>query len=476
MNIAKIKDSFKNSPVLRNFSLLTVSNIFTQVLGITTTIKMARFANTTAFFTYNLLQVHVAVFVAIASLGLNNVVVRMVSRDRLNSKKIFITSLILKAAILLISILIYVIYYSFFVTSYGSYPFLLTILSVIFISLNDNVEGVAFGLERMEFSSVISFAVNLLWIIILLLVPGKFYTLNVLFEIYFILFALKTTVYVIALNKAKCLTGVYNNKDWKDSANGMLQQALPFYYLALLTIVSNQVPVLFLEHRAGVEQVGFFNIANKLLSPMNLVLSTALISLFPNLAKLFIENNELFLKRIKSIFLIISLLGIMGAFAVTFFRSEVVMLIYGKKYINSALVLSYQCWYMCLYALVCLIGTLLGAIDRQKELSYLAVICTSFQVPILWFGAKYGAEYLSAAFLAATVLVFILHVAAIIKFLNNAIKIWFFIKIFLFLAVAYTISVLIPAALSLSLKSVIFASITVTGLLIVKQKIKVVKG
>ena len=294
-------------------------------------------------------------------------------------------------------------------------------------------------------------------------------------EIYFILNALKTVVYFIALRKTGCLTGGADDVNWKENALYIIKQSLPYYYLNLLTLVSNQIPILFLEYRSGVEQVGFFNIANKILTPMNLILNTALIALFPNLSKIFISDNQLFVKRVKHIFVIISLLGIVGAFAVTFFRTEAISIIYGKKYISSVLVLSYQCWYMALYSLVCLIGTLLGAIDRQKELGYLSIVSTVIQVPILWVGSKYGAEYLSAAFLVATIIGFVIHAFVINNFLKHSLKFSFFVKIFLGFVVAYIISILIPGQLNFLIKCVLFIFIMTAALYVLYNKYKGVK-
>jgi O-antigen/teichoic acid export membrane protein len=327
----------------------------------------------------------------------------------------------------------------------------------------------------MELTSAINFLINLAWIIVLLLVPGKLYTLNLLFEIYFVLYALKSIIYFFAIYNTKYLTGNYKASEFKTRGKEMILESLPFYYLTILSIVSNQIPVLFLEYRSGVEQVGFFNIANKLLTPMGLVLNTALISLFPNLARIYVSDNALFKKRVQSIFIVISTLGIMGAFAITFFRSEAVYLIYGKKYLNASLVLSYQCWYTCIYALVCLIGTLLGAIDKQKQLSYLSIVCTVIQVPILWFGSKYGAEYLSAAFVVATAISLMLHAYVINRFLHESLKAWFFIRIFAFIIAAYTISVLIPTQLNLYMKSTIFLLICGVGALVLWKKYQTIK-
>ena len=454
MNIS-LNKVFKNNKILKNFSVLTLSNAVTQLLFIFSSIRIARVLTPLTYGTYNLLQLHISIFVVIASLGVRNIVIRSIARDKLILKKLFYISAILRTGGFLLSILIFFIYYLLY-HNYSNILFIWVIVAVLATSFLDLFESVAFGLEKMELSGLINLSSTLLWVFSILIIPVSKLTVNSIFGLFVIFGLLKTIAYFFLLYKDKYLKGFTLSLVKKEDLLLFSKECFPYYYLGLFTLLSNQIPLLFLEYRSGVEQIGFFNIASKVLMPINLVFTTILAAVFPNLSRLFVSNLKGFIKNVKLIFVLIAIFGIAGAFGVTLFRKEVVQLLYGEKYINSSLVMGYQCWYIAVYSLVCLIGTILGAINRQKELSYLSIACTIIQVPILWYGAKYGAQYLSAAFLFATSIIFFIHIYVINRYLKKELSYRFYFKISALFIIGYTVSLLAPVSLSFVTKSIIF--------------------
>jgi O-antigen/teichoic acid export membrane protein len=444
-----------NNKILKNFSVLTISNVFTQFLFIFSSIKIARSLDPRLFGNYNLLQLHMSIFAVIASFGLRNIIIRSVARNKTVVKRVYAISVILRVIGFLVATVLFCIFY-FLNRQYDTILFLLVIQCILTTIFFDLFESIAFGLEKMEFSGVINMLSTLLWVVTIILIPKKYLTLHLIFGLFVFFNLLKTIIYFFSLYKVNYLKNLAFEQIKKNQIIEFSKECFPYYYLALFTLLSNQIPLLFLEYRSGVEQIGFFNIASKVLMPINLVLTTALAAIFPNLSRLYISNYDAFIRNVKLIFTLIALFSIAGAFGVTLFRQEVIHLLYGEKYNNSSLVLGYQCWYIAIYSEVCLIGTILGAINKQKELSYLSVICTLIQVPILWFGAKYGAQYLSAAFLLATLINFIIHIYVINSYLKNELSFIFYIKILALYATGYIISLMTPVDFGLFYKVLVF--------------------
>lgn len=449
-----------NNKILKNFSVLTLSNALSQFFFIFTSIKIARTLNPLTYGTYNLLQLNVSIFAVIASLGLRNIIIRNIARDKSVVKNVFYVALIIRIIGFLLSIILFCIYF-FFNPHYDVLLFVLIILSILSNVLFDLFESVAFGLEKMEFSGIINLLNSFLWVLTIMLIPKNLLSLHLIFSIFVLLSFLKTVIYFFSIYKGDYIKGFNFEPIEKDQIITFSKESFPYYYLALFTLLSNQIPLLFLEYRSGIEQIGFFNIASKVLLPITLVLSTALAAIFPTLSRLFVTDYKLFIKNVKLIFTLISIFSITGAFGVTFFRQEVIHILYGEKYNNTSLVLGYQCWYIAVYSGVSLIGCILGAINKQKELSYLSIACTIIQVPILWYGSKFGAQYLSAAFLLATIINFILHIYVINLYLKNALSVFFYLKIFALYITGYFISLLIPVNLSLQYKVIIFIFISI---------------
>ena len=449
------KSLTSNNKILKNFSVLTLSNAFTQFLLIFTSIRIARSLDPLLFGTYNLLQLHISIFVVIASFGLRNIIIRSIARDKSIVKKIFLVSMVIRAGGFLLSIFLFCSFF-FLYGSYDTLLFILVIQCILSTVIFDVLESIAFGLEKMEFSGIINFLSTLFWLLTILLIPKNQISLHLIFGLLVFFNSIKTIIYFFSIYKTNYIKGFSEQNIGRVEVVSFLKECFPYYYLGLFTLLSNQIPLLFLQYRSGVEQIGYFNIASKVLMPINLVLTTALAAIFPNLSRLFVANYPQFIKNVKLIFILIALFSITGAFGVTLFRQEVIYLMYGEKYVSSSLVLGYQCWYIAIYSCVCLIGTILGAINRQKQLSYMSIVCTVIQVPILWYGSKYGAQYLSAAFLVATSLTFIIHVYVINLYLKNDLSYLFYIKILLIYIIAYAISLLTPVHFSFLNKVLIF--------------------
>ncbi|MGB5941995.1 MAG: oligosaccharide flippase family protein [Leeuwenhoekiella sp.] len=466
--LATIKRFGAAGSVFKNFSVLTISNALTQLLAMIISIKIARSLNPEQFGTYNLLLVHVNIFVVVASVGIRRTIVRDIARDKSIVQQVLSYSIILRIVGILLSVIAFGIYFYFF-HQYEVFLFLLVVLSIISAVFFDHFDSLAFGLEKMEYSGFISFISTSLWLLTILFLPKENLTLKTVFLIYFVFSTLKTILYIFVKKKRLKYKTDFSLAN-KEGVVHFGKESFPFYYLDLFSLLSIQIPILFLEYRSGTEQIGFFNIANKILIPINLVVGTALSAIFPNLARLYTNNFERFVSSVKSIFIIISLLGITGAFGITFFREEIILLLYSEKYISSSLVVGYQCWYVAVFSVVCLMGTILGAINRQKELGYISFFCTFIQVPILWYGAKGGAIDLSAGFLVATVINMIIHFFAIHIYLDKSINILFYLKITVLFILAYVSSLFFPIEIDFLYRALIFIALFFGGATLVYLK------
>lgn len=461
--IARLTSIAKKNVFLKNFSVLTVSSILTQFLTMIIGIKIARILSPYNFGLYNLLQLHVIIFTVIATLGIRRVIIRNIARDKTNIEGLLKSSLALRFVGILLATIVFGIYYYYF-SSYDLLLFGLVLLSILMMVSFDHFDSLAFGLEKMELSGFVNLLSTIIWILVILFIPDAYLELKTIFIIFTLYTILKSLLFFIIFRVKINYTLRLNTPVHKSNrVSKVVNDSLPFYYLDLFTLLSMQIPILFLEYRSGTEEIGYFNIASKVLLPITLIVNTALSAIFPILARLYSQNFARFITTVRLMFVAICLLGITGAFAVTLFREEIVVLLYGEKYLSSSLVLSYQCWYVAFFSLVCLIGTILGAIDRQKELGYLSFLCTLIQVPVLWYGSKFGAQYLSAAFLVATVINLMLHFYVINNYVKEKISFSFYFKISILMAVGYFLSLQISPEMNLEYKFLFFIISLILG-------------
>ncbi|RKD15072.1 hypothetical protein BCY91_05970 [Pelobium manganitolerans] len=468
--IVALKRIITENTFFKNFSVLTLSSVLTQFLGMIIGIKIARVLSPYNFGVYNLLQLHVTIFSVVATLGISRIIIRNIARDKLNVNSLLKSSLLLRLAGTLFAVAIFAAYYYFF-RSYDVLLFALVISSIIMTVSFDHFNSLAFGLEKMEFSGFANLTSTVIWLIAIFLIPDRQLSLNFVFLLFALFNIVKVLLFLVVIRTKTPYKATFSNTNKSaDTAFSLGKESLPFYYLDLFSLLSMQIPILFLEYRSGTEQIGYFNIASKVLLPISIVVNTALSAIFPILARLYERDFDRFVGIFKTMCIAISLIGIAGAFGATLFRKEIVVLLYGEKYISSSLVLSYQCWYIAVFSVVCLFGTVLGAINRQKQLGYLSFVCTLIGVPLLWYGSQFGAQYLSAAFIVSTGINLILHFFVVDKYVEQKISLLFYLKISALLVVAYFLSMQIPESINLTMKIIFFlVGSLIAGLFIYKK-------
>lgn len=388
--------------IFRNFSVLTGTNIFIQLLSVLSSIRIARLLQPQGYGLYNLMLIQAGIFSVIATWGLSSVVIRYVARNRSDSGYIFhisnkirlVTTLIAILAFLLYNILISKDSLSFF------FLFLLSTL-IIFQSFWESIQSIAFGNERMQSSGYINLIFTGLWVLSVYIIPKNSFNINILLTLFIITQIFKTISYYLWLNKNFLNDNSISSLNPEITIVNIIKQSNYFLLLAIFTAVQNQVPILFLNHFSKVDQVGIFNLGNRILSPMQLALSMALTSLYPSFSRLAITNKVLFTERIKNLMNFLVIVGVSCCICLTLFSKEVVLLLYGEAYLESARVILIQCWFTVLFSLFCTIGMVLGSYDKQRLLAVLSIIYCIVGTPFFLFGAKNGAIGLAWAFLIA---------------------------------------------------------------------------
>jgi O-antigen/teichoic acid export membrane protein len=453
---SKIKQKYYNSPVLKNFSVLTGSNILIQLLSILSNIRIARTLTPKFYGEYSLIFVEITLVVVLGAFGLRYIIIRMVARDYDSSLTVFIISSIIRIGSTLLAIAVFALYNIFLGKQYTDTIFFLISMSIIFTAFWEMVENIAFGQEKMEYTGLINLSFTAIWVLTIYVVPKNMFSVNFLLSLFVFFQIIKTSVYFISANKKRLIRGEFKRDNLSILGKDILKQSLPYYFLAIFTLLTNQIPILFLDYNTNSEQVAFFNLGNKLLSPLNMALMTALTALFPNLSKYFVLDVENFNKKIKLAFIVLTGLGIFSAFSFSLFREELVYILYGSSYKNTGNVISYYCWYSVLLAIFSLIGTILGAIDKQKLLATLSVIYAMVATPILWIGSKYGAEELALAFVIAAVLNMTYHWIVFQKVLPKKFSAKYSFLLFISLFIGMAASFAIPSDLKIIFKIICY--------------------
>ncbi|MGZ4090995.1 MAG: oligosaccharide flippase family protein, partial [Bacteroidia bacterium] len=344
-NILKV---IKGNNILKNFSILTSTNLIIQLLSVLSSIRLARLLQPEGYGRLNFVTVQASLFGIIASFGVRLVVIRTIARNRNSTIEIFKVSNKIRLGATVLAVAVAAIYNLYFVSSSINAFLLFSIIAlIVFNNAWDALESVAFGFEKMEASGAINLVFMVLYIITVYLIPPGLFTVNTMVSVFVLQQILKTITYYIWL-KRKILH--YVAKDFESfTVRAILNQSTYFFFLAIFSAVQNQLPVLFLKTNASFGQIGLFNIGYRILMPLQMVLDVLLTALFPRFSMLAVTDKVKFAKNIKLLLNVLVFTGIIGCVGFTLFSKNVVLLMYGNKYQTSISVIIIQCWYNVLY-------------------------------------------------------------------------------------------------------------------------------
>jgi O-antigen/teichoic acid export membrane protein len=442
--IYNIYSKVKASKFLKSFSWLTLGEIGSRFFNIFTNIILARWLAPEKYGKYSLYITYIAIFAAIASLGLRQLIIREIARHPHDTKYYLGLSVTWRLVGFLLACLVFLLFVSIF--DFNTDPILyFIILGMLFMeSAWDMFQNVAYGLQRMQITALLNISTSASVLLIYILLPRSYITVNLVMVILLSSYFVRNVIYYGVLVKGKFLTGQYRFNILGEEGVSILRNSFPFYILVLLGIFTNQFPVIFLEYNTNLHEVAFFNTANKILLPMTMLLNSALAAFFPSQAILFQKDVSKFGFQTKRTLFILVMLGIFMSICVSLFRNEVVLLLYGKDYGPAANVLAYQCWYFVFFSIFCVNGSVLGAANKQKQLSILSILYAIISTPLLYFFSFKGAEGLAIGYLvASTINLFIIY-PQIVKVSFGQLPLKFSLFLLGLLFVSIIISLLIP--------------------------------
>lgn len=129
------------------------------------------------------------------------------------------------------------------------------------------------------------------------------------------------------------------------SLKGMFLESYPFIFSAILATIYGQTDRLMLESMVSTEAVAYYSVSLTLASAIS-ILPTALIEGFR--PEIFVQkeiNEVLYKKRLSQLYGIVFWVCVLYCLFITFFAKEIILVLYGKKYLPAVSSLSLIVWY-----------------------------------------------------------------------------------------------------------------------------------
>jgi O-antigen/teichoic acid export membrane protein len=436
--------------VIQNFSFMTLGNVISQVLSLVTVLRITHFFAPDDYGLYTFITSQGLLLLNISDLGIQPIIVRSIARDKGSTKDLIINSLILRLLTVTFLTFLYFIYNRFF----G----ILSIEEVLFVGLCALVYAVwtileyAFlGHQKMFTASLIKITYGILWFGMVWLLPQDYFSVYNLIFIFVGLNILQGIAMGILLKVNGMMTG--GRLTFYDSTRQILTQSWPYFSVMLIMIPVQQFYNIYLELNSNVEQIGFFNLARKLLAPVQMVLTYAVLAAFPSLSTLWVHDKAKFIKLITNGFQYFLIIGMTMAFLFNLFIKEIVVILFSAEYLPAVKVTQMQVWYTLLMSVNLTISTIFGSVNKEKLIFKLAVINGLISIPMLYYGSYYGAYGLSIAYVVSFAMMEVIVWRSFTNILNISIK--KDVTCWLLIIGLFLISTFIVSYISLPIKIVI---------------------
>jgi O-antigen/teichoic acid export membrane protein len=352
-------------------------------------IKITRILQPTEYGIFTFLIMQGGLLITIGDLGVRNINIRTIARDPDKTKNLVYNGIKLRLIVMLASWIIYLLY-NYLLGSLDATKLAMMFLFALLNCLIDLLESVAWGYQKMKISSMINVGYSVIWLALVLFLPASpSFNVNTLFLIYTLLNILKLALFIYLVREYKLIRGpVY---EFWSSAKKMAKEGIPYFGMAMLLLPITFLSNNFLDINSTKEEIGYFNLAVKLISPINLVLTFALSALFPNLATIWVADKEKFIDYISKGTKVFILFISSVCFFFTLFCKEIITLLFSKSYLPAIKICQLQAWYYVLMGVNSLIGTSWGASDKEKIMLTTTLVNCAISTPLLYWGSKYGA-------------------------------------------------------------------------------------
>ncbi|MDN3686553.1 oligosaccharide flippase family protein [Cyclobacterium jeungdonense] len=382
-----IKNILQNK-VFKNFSYLTIGSILSQLISLLTVFKITKILHPDDYGLYTFMIAQGTLLLTVGDLGIRNIVIRTIARDPYRSKDLIYNGAILRTLALLILGGIYLVY-NHLLGNLQAEELLFVLLFALISCFGKLFETAFLGHQKMLPPSVINLGFSIVWFLWIFLLPGKIMDVPFLFYSFLGLNVLKNLVFHVTLRKHGLILG--KMKSFVTSSYSLLKESWPYLALVLVMLPYTKFTNNFLDINSTREEIGYFNLSERLTGPISFVLDFGLVAIFPNLSALWVSNKIKFKNFVSIGFKYYMLFGMLLCFLFTLFAKELFGLIFPESYLPAVLVCQLQVWYLFLTSIDSLIGTVFGATNNERKILRLGIVNSLFSTPILFFSSQYGA-------------------------------------------------------------------------------------
>jgi O-antigen/teichoic acid export membrane protein len=363
--------------VAKNTGIIMVGDLIFRLISLVVIIYLARYLGTVGFGQYCFVFAYLAFFGVIADLGLQDILVREMSRDpstvpKLIGNAYFIRLILTVLAVVLSMVVISLMSYPADTTTYVY----IAAFTVLFISFSDFYATIFQANLKMEYREIAKLAFKIIsaslifWII---------FSQGTLMQVIIALVfseMVKTLISYIFSRKLVRPRFEIDFGLWKY----LLKESLPIALAGAIFIIYHRVDVVMLSMMEGDASVGIYSAAYKLSEPLYLIPAALVMSLFPIMSASFKSSKERLINIYKLGVRYLLIITLPIAIGTTLIADKIIFLIYGPEFSGSATALQILIWTLVFTSIGAVLVSLLISVGKQKLNTLSSVLCAVFNI------------------------------------------------------------------------------------------------
>ncbi|QNK08295.1 flippase [Enterobacter sp. JUb54] len=346
--MSKISYIFKERSIA-NIIWLMSDSILRLGMGFIINVWLARYLGPSEFGSFNYAFAMIAIYSAVASLGMNGVVVRELVKGDIDNITIMGTSFVLQViGSLSASVLVI---FTVMVLRPGESTLMLTVIcmlpSVIFRS-SDIIKYWFESTVSSKYTVIsqnVAFFISAFLKILIISCGGSYYLIAITVSIE--AFLLSVLLFFFYRKKNKQFQWRFNYAE----AKRLLNISWPLVLSGVALMLYMRIDQIMIGNIIGDAAVGIYSVAVKMVEVWYFIPVAIVSSLFPKIIKLREQSIESYDKRLQFLYDILVIIGVTLALTITFVSDYIISLLYDHHYFAASKIIKLYAWVSIFYFL-----------------------------------------------------------------------------------------------------------------------------
>ncbi len=378
--LAKLKAHAGFRKYAANTSWLVAEKVFRMIVGLLVTIWVARYLGPSEFGLLSYAQSFALLFTALASLGLDSIVVRELVKSEYPTEDLLGTAFALKAVsgILVLPL----IYGALQTTSDPSFLVMIVAFSIFFQSFN----VIDFFFQAKVLSKYVALA-NSFSLLVSSLIKVALIISGASVAAFAWMIVFDAAVFAAGLVWFYFRRAGFLENRWRINpalARQLLSDSWPLILSGMVISIYMKIDQIMIREMLGDTAVGYYAAAVRLSEAWYFIPMVLAASLFPALINARKRDAELYFQRLQALYAAMVWLGIAIAIPVTFVGPWVINVLYGDEFAPAGLVLIVHIWASVFVFLGVAYGKYLAAENYTRKAFYRTALGALFNVLLNW--------------------------------------------------------------------------------------------